>query len=479
MLQNKTITGVLWNFTEQFSRRGLEIIITLLLARFLAPEAYGHMAMMVVFLALAGTIMNSGLREALIRKKLVKQIDYNTAFYSNLFLGILSYFLLFVSAPAIADFYEEPELVVLIRVAGLSILINAFQVVQIADLTRALNFRTQLLTTVPATIISGVSAVFLAYAGWGVWALIAQILLSAFFITMFLWWSNAWRPTWTYSRNSLREMMGFGSYLFLENIFSIISKNLYIVVIAKLFGSGIAGYYFFATKIKELVTIQLISSIQKVTYSALANYQDDNRALKSGYRKVIGVATFIIFPVLTIIAALAEPLFKTFLPDRWLPAVPYLQLVLLSGIFFPLNNINLNILLVKGRSDLVLFIGFLKKIMLIGILLVSYRYGIYGILIGQIIGSVLNYIPNSYYSTRLINYPIRQQVSDFMPNLTLSGIVALIIYGASFLLHWPAAAVLMALASCAGILYIAGAHVLRLPAYLLARELLAERINRR
>ena len=173
-LAAKTTTGVLWNFGQQLATRGVGILVTLLLARFLVPEDFGLVAMMAVFLALGSSLMDSGFREALIRLENITQEDYATAFYANIVLGLVSYGILFAAAPAIAGFYEEPRLVDLIRVASLSVIIMSFQVVQVASLSRKLNFKAQLKASLPASVISGVIAVGLAYVGWGVWALVSQ-----------------------------------------------------------------------------------------------------------------------------------------------------------------------------------------------------------------------------------------------------------------------------------------------------------------
>ena len=477
-LRKKTITGIIWNFAQQIGRRGIGIVITLLLARFLAPADYGLVAMMAVFLDVANRLMDSGFKQALIRLESAWQTDLNTAFYANLGLGAVSYALLFLAAPLIAGFYDEPRLIELIRVAGLGILINAFQVVQSAILSRELNFKAQLQATIPAGIISGIVAVGLAYAGLGVWALITQMLLSSLITTALLWRLQGWRPALSFSRRSVGSMYNFGYKLFLSGLLDTVFRNISVIVIAKLFAASITGYYFFANKLNDLVIAQFAGSIQNVTYPALASIQGDDKRLKAGYRNVIQMTTFMLFPSMLFLAALAEPLFDFALPDKWFPAVLYLQLMCIAGFMYPLHSINLNILKVKARSDLFLYLEIIKKAMAVIILFICYRYGVIGILIGQIIGSVLAYIPNSYFSSMLINYTVREQMADFMPGLALSGVVALVIYGTGLLIHWPTIVKLSALGLAAGILYLAGAHLLKLQAYVLARQMLTARMSR-
>ena len=476
-LKKRTTVGIIWNFAEQLAKRGLSIIITILLARFLVPDDFGLIAMMAVFLGVASRLMDSGFKEALIQKKDATDVDFNTAFYTNLLFGLIAYGLLFASAPYIADYYQEPRLVNLIRVAGLSIIINSFQVIQSAILSRELNFKAQLKATLPATVISGSIAVLMAYFGYGVWALIVQMLISSLLTTVFLWTMKLWRPKWIYSIDSLKTMFAFSSYLLIAGLSNILFNNMYVVVIAKYFGATLAGYYFFADRIKELVVSQLVASIQTVTYPALSKIQDDPVRLKSGYRKVIAITTFLLFPAITMLAALAEPLFRVLLSEQWLPAVIYLQLMCMVAILNPLHAININILKVAGRSDLVLYIGFFKKFMMILIFIISFNYGVIGILIGQIISSVLTYIPNTYYSSKLINYSVREQLADFIPTLLLAGTIALITYSLVLLVNWPAIIVLLIFGTLAIILYLLGAHLLKLHAYVLVKQMISEKLK--
>ncbi|MDP2216516.1 MAG: lipopolysaccharide biosynthesis protein [Methanolobus sp.] len=477
-LTKKTTIGIFWNFAEKLSRRGIGLLVTLLLARFLTPEEYGLMAMLAVFIAVANSIMDLGFSHALIRKHNPTQEYFSTAFYSNLALGVLAYILLFSTAPFVALFYEEPRLTILIRVVGIVIIINAFQVVQNIILSRNLDFKTQLKAAVPATFISGLCAVVMAYAGFGVWALIAQTIISSLVFTFFLWSMDIWRPTFVFSQSSLSEMFGFGSKLFLSGLLDTIYRNIYIVVIAKLFTTTIAGHYFFASKIKELILNQLVNSIQTVTYPALATLQEDDIRLKVGYRKVIQVTTFGLFPVMALMAALAEPLFRVFLTDQWLPAVPYLQLMCIAGMMYPLHSINLNILKVKGRSDLFLYLEIVKKCISILILSVSIQFGVIGILIGQVISSLLSYLPNSYYSGKLIDYPAGEQIRDVLPGFLLSGIIAVLVYFAVEVSTQPALIELVLFGTLAGVMYIVASSVLKIKAMELAKEIVINKFGK-
>lgn len=446
-LSKKTTTGILWNFSEQLARRGIGIIVTLLLARFLVPEDFGLIAMMAVFLAVGGSLMDSGFREALIRLDNITQEDYATAFYANVLLGVVSYAILFAAAPTIASFYEEPRLVELIRVAALTIVVTSFQVVQVASLSRKLNFKVQLKASLPASLLSGGIAVLLAYNGWGVWALVVQNLLNALLHTVLLWRIEGWRPTWQISWLSLKGMYSFGHKLFLAGVLDTVFQNLYVIVIAKIFSASTAGLYFFANKIKELVVQQLVNSIQKVTYPALASVQNDDARLKLGYRKIVILMTMMLFPGILFTAALAEPIFQILLPEKWLPAVPYFELLCVASLMIPLHSINLNILKVKGRSDLFFYLEIVKKSVNALVLFLTYQHGVYAILLGQITTSYLNYIPNSYFSDKLLNYGMREQAKDFIPVMLIALMAAAVGYIFVHTIDWsPLVVIVVSLA---------------------------------
>ncbi len=424
----KTVRGVLWNLAEQFSRRGTNVLVTLLLAYFLTPEDFGLIAMMALFLALGQSLMNSGFREALIRLEDATEADYTTAFCANVLLGLVSYGLLFALAPFIAEFYDEPRLTELVRVTSLSVIIMSFQVVQVASLSRALNFKVQLKASFPASVLSGITALLLAYLGMGVWALVAQMVLNSLIHTVLLWFLEAWRPRASFSKDVLKRLYGFGYKLFFAGALDTTFKNLYVLVVAKVFAASTAGLYFFATKLKELLMAQLLQAVQNVTYPALASVQSDPVRLKQGYRKIVILMTFVIFPVLIFLAALAEPLFVLLLPSKWHGAVPYFQLLCIASILLPLHSINLNILKVKGRSDLFLYLEIVKKIMSGLVLYLTYEHGVIAILLGQIATSMLSYLPNSYFSKRLLDYGIIEQLKDVLPILAVASVFGGVTY---------------------------------------------------
>ncbi|MTI64681.1 lipopolysaccharide biosynthesis protein [Methylophaga sp.] len=478
-LREKTVTGVIWNLAEQITVRGISIFVTLLLAYFLSPEDFGLVAMITVFINIATALMDSGFKQALIKLPDAEQVDFNTAFYANIILGFVAYLLLFFTAPIISDFYAEERLTALIRVAGLVVIINVFQVVQYACLSRALNFRVQFRAALPASIISALVAIAMAYSGFGVWALIAQMLVSAAMVIIFLWWQYLWRPTLSWSLTSLKSMYQFGYKLFLADLLDVVFRNLYVVVIAKTFSVSIAGLYFFADKIKELLILRVVTSIQNVTYPALVKVGSSDGKLKSGYKKLIIFTSFALSPLVLFLAGLAEPLFILLLADKWLPASHYLQLMCIAGVLIPMHALNLNILKVKGRSDLSLIIEIVKKILLVAILVVSINYGVTGILYGQIISSILALGLNSYFSGVLISYRLEEQLVDFIPNIMLSGLIAYMLYEVYKLQIFNELVIVFLFGPLAILVYLVSSFVLKLEGLRICSDILSNNLNKK
>lgn len=411
-LGRKVSVGVLWNLASILMGRGASVLFTLFLARLLAPDAFGLIAMISVVFELANVLAQSGLGQAIIRSKLVSTEDLSTAFIANLGLSLAAYGALYLAAPWLANFYDQPQLTSLVRVAGLVVFLNALKLVQAAVLHRAMNFRAETVANTVGAVASGTIAVTLAYLGFGVWSLVAQILVSAAVSAGLLWAQSGWRPTTAFSLQSFRALFGFGSRLALESLVDVLFRNSYILVIGRLFSVELTGLYFFAKRLNDLVSQQLTGAVQQATFPALATLQDDDELLRVRYRQVLQVTVFMIAPAMLLLAALAEPLFKVFFAPEWGDAVPYLQWLCLVGLMYPLHALNINILKVKGRSDLVLYIGLAKRALNIALLIAAIPFGVEGIVISQVIGSVIALAPNTFYANKLIAYGLGAQLLD-------------------------------------------------------------------
>lgn len=464
-LSKKATTGVIWNFFEQLGRRAISLLVTLLLAYFLAPEDFGLLAMMALFLALATNLMDSGVKEALVRLPDVSDSDLSSAFFLNLGLGFIAYLALCFAAPWIANFYHEPRLVALLQVSGLVVVINAFQVIQIVIMTRSLDFKSQVKITLPASIVSGLIAIVMGYWGMGVWALIGQMISSSVLITVFFWAKSFWRPRFVVNGSFFLEILNFGYKLFISGVLSILAKNIFTAVIAKLYSTTTAGLYYLSEKMLDVLMGQLVYAIQNVTYPVLSSIQDDTSRLKLGYRKILRISVFIIFPIVLVAAALAEPLFKLIFSEKWWAASSYFQIMCLGFVLYPLHAINLNILKVRGRSDLFLKLEIIKVSISILILTITLNKGVEAILLGQVLSSIIAYFSNGYYSMQLIKYSLLEQFQDFAPSFTLATLSALLIYFSQCWLHWHYLMEVILFATLGAVFYLAFAYHLKLNAF--------------
>lgn len=463
-LTKRTFWGAVWSAFELLLRRGITVIVTLLLAYFIAPDEYALLAMMAIFITLGSSLMDAGISQAIVRLKNTTDQHLNTAFFSNIGFGLLAYALLWCLSPTIASFYDQPSLVVLIRVAALTIVFNALHTTHSALLTRQLQFKTQLKASVPAAICSAIVAITLALLGFGIWAVIAQTITAAIVQGILIWHFCRWRPSLNVCPAAFSALFGFGNKMFASSVLDIVFNNLYVIVIAKQFTVAVTGMYFFAANIKMLITQQLIDSLQKATYPALSSKQDDDKTLKKNYQILIRVTTFLFFPMMLVIALSAPALFSVFLPDNWAHAAHYLQLMCLATLLYPLHAINLNLLKVKGRSDLFLFVEIIKKAIIAIVLLITYQYSIEAIICGQLIASILCYFPNAFYAKRLIGYSISEQITDFMPALLLTFTVAAVHFYVSYWLSSSVAITLGLLAPSLLINYAVIAKRLHFPA---------------
>lgn len=477
---SKTISsGAAWNLLGLLLNRTSTVIFTLFLARLIAPEDFGKIAMMAVFFELAYHAVNSGLQQAIIRSPKISQTDLSTAFIANIGCSALIYVALFLLAPIVATFYDQIELTNLLRVAGLGVLVNSLSLVPEALYQRRMQFRTLMKLSLIATLSSGLIAVLMAYKDFGVWSLVAQMLSLRIISTILIWQQISWRPILTFKFSSFTKLFGFGYKLLIEGVLEILYQNTYILVIAKLLSAEVLGLYYLADKINSLIAPQISNAIQKASLPALATIQDQKELLCNEYRKIITISMLLISPIIVGIVVLAPYGFPIFFSEEWEKSAIFLQLLCIAGLLYPLHLMNFNILVVKGRSDLVLWVGLVKKIVGIIILIISIPFGIYGILIGQIIASLLALIPNIYFSYLLIGYGYREQLTDLSRS-----VAAAVLSGISIVLlsrTLPLSASLMFLSmSLAGFsIYLGIAYLLNRKELMLLIQLISKKGNDR
>ena len=423
-LKHKTVKGVGWSFIDNLSSSGITFLVGLVLARLLTPSEYGIMAILTIFIAVSNSIVDSGFSNALVRKTNAKRVDYNTVFLFNLVVSGLLYVVLFFAAPAISVFFKEPLLVEVMRVIGWVLVINALAIIPRTLFVKEVNFKTQTKVSLIASISSGVVGIGMALAGMGVWSLVGQQLSRQLLNTLFLWIYCKWRPVWEFSVQSFKELFGFGSKLLLSGLLDTVFKEIYSLVIGRCYTSAQLGQYTRANQFNQIFSSNLTTVIQRVSYPVLSSIQDEPERLREAYRKVIKSTTLISFACMLGLAAVAKPLIILLIGEKWLPAVGFLQIICFSSMLYPLHAINLNILQVKGRSDLFLKLEIVKKIIAVGPLVLGVLFSIEYMLWGSVCTSFIAYFLNSYYSATLINYPTREQIKDILPTFIVSILTA-------------------------------------------------------
>lgn len=427
-LKKQAISGVLWSTVQLFGNLLINFGISLILARLLLPSEFGLIAMLGVFMGIGTALLSAGLASSLIRTPEVDDLDYSTVFYFNLVGSIVIYILIFVCAPLIAAFYDQELLTSIVRVYCITFIINAFTAVQSTRLTKILDFKTQAKISIPSLIIGGSVGVTMAYNGFGVWSLVGSAIMQSLAAAIQLWHYSKWTPLWAFDVKKFKYHFSFGVKLMASGLLDTIFSNSYTIIIGKFFAPAQVGFYNRASNLRMLPVTSISSIITRVSYPLFAAIQDDDIRLKSVYKRIMQMVIFLVAPTLILMAVLAEPLFRFLYTEKWLPAVPYFQILAFGAIMTPVHIYNLQILNVKGRSDLFLKLEIVKKILVIVVILVSFQYGIFGLLYGSIFTSIGAFIINTHYSGKFLNYSAWQQTKDLLPIIALAGLAGAVVY---------------------------------------------------
>lgn len=418
-LKQKAAKGILWSTVERFSVQGVQFVIMIVMARLLTPYDYGIIGMLAIFIAVAQSLIDSGFSQALIRKQDRTDVDNNTVFYFNIVVSALLYLILYVSAPFVADFYDTPQLCTVMRVVCLGIVFNSFAVVQRALLTIRIDFKTQAKAALTAAATSGIVGIVMAWHCFGVWSLVVQQLLNLGVNTGLLWLLSKWRPRLVYSWRSFHELFAFGSKLLASGLLDTVYRNIYPIVIGKLFSASSLGHYTRAHQFSEFPSSNVTGIIQRVTYPVLCEIQNDDVRLANIYRKFLKLSAFVIFPLMAGLAAVAGPFVNIMLGSQWGFCGQLLQVICFSMMWYPVHSINLNLLQVKGRSDLFLRLEVIKKILGVAVLCVTAPFGLMVMCYGQIFSSLVSLVINTYYTGKLINVGFVRQMRDLLPTTIL------------------------------------------------------------
>lgn len=422
-LKDKTITGVLWSAVQKFGSTALTFISTIVLARLLLPEDYGCIGMLAIFMAVASTFIDGGFGSALIQKKNPTREDYSTMFFWNLGLSVFLYLILFLSAPLIARFYKLDVLCPVLRVQGVVLIVNAVRIVQTNQLRKQLKFKKIASVDLSVSTVSLAVTIYLAYKGYGVWALVVQQLLVSVLTTFIYWTTSHWTPLLVFSKQSFKELFGFGGYVLLSNLINTLCNNIQGLLIGRLYNPATMGYYSKAKSTEDLSSTFISNIMDQVTYPVLSEAQNDKELMIRMLKKFIGVLAYVTFPIMLLLILLAKPIFVLLYSDRWLPSVPYFQILCIAGLFICLQGINYYAVAAVGKSDS-LFKGTLLKrsiglVLIIGGLAL---FGIKGLLVGMVLGSFSIYFINAYLVSKHVGYKLVQQFCDLLPIIALAGL---------------------------------------------------------
>lgn len=421
-LKNRTISGMIWSFSDTIGTQFVQLLVQIFLARLLMPEDFGIIGMVTVFIALFETFIDSGFTQGLIREKDTTQEDYSTVFLFNLGMSFLLYLILFISSDLISQFFQEPKLVSIIRILSIVLIINAFGLIQKTMLIKNINFKIQSKINITSSIIAGIIAIMFAIYGFGVWSLVINIISKQFLQALLFSIANRWVPSFCFNVKSFKRLFSFGWKLLVSRIFTTIYENIYYLIIGRSFSAADLGFYTNARKLKDTIASSISNSVQKVSYPVLSTIQDDEERLKRGYRQIIKNSVFIHFPLMFGLVATAPLLLRILLGKNWIPAIPYFQILCLGGLVYPLHSINLNILQVKGRSDLYLLVNFIKKVVGFSLIavVIFLKLGILGLLWATVVSSFISYFINAFYSEKLLSYSVFEQIKDVMPIFLIS-----------------------------------------------------------
>jgi teichuronic acid exporter len=412
--------ALLWSGTEQVAVQLIRFLIGIVLARLLTPAEFGLVGMIMVFTGIAQVFVNCGFGEALIQKQDATHADESSVFYANIGLGVVSGLLLFLTAPLIANFYGQSDLVWYTRVFAVVIVINSFGVVQSTLLTKALDFRTQFKVNLAATVCAGIVAIFMSFHGCGVMSLVALYLVGDLVRVVLLWVLRPWRPDNAFSFASLRNLFPYSSRLFASGLLNSVFSEIYAVVIGKLFQPTVLGLFTRARQFPLLPADFLTAIAGKIAFPLFASIQEDKPALKDALRRALKGLAWLSFPLLLGLGVVAHSLVLLLLTEKWMACAPYIQLLCFSAALKPLSMAHLKALAAQGRGDLFLRLEIIKKPLIIVVVALTYRYGVEGMLWGDVANSLVSYYINAYYSNRLLAYLWKEQLRDLMPYIAVS-----------------------------------------------------------
>lgn len=427
------LSNLIWRFMERCGSQLISFVVSVVLARLLAPELYGSIALVTVITSILQVFVDSGMANALIQKKDTDDLDYSSVFYFNLVFCLVLYLGLFLAAPFIARVYEDGSLVPVIRVLGLTLVVSGVKNVQQAYVSKTMQFRRFFFATLGGTLFSAVVGISMAYMGYGIWALVMQQLLNAAVNTAILWLTVGWKPRLAFSFTRLAGLISYGWKLLVSALLDTVYNKLYQLVVGIVYSSADLAYYNKADQLPVLVVENINSSIDSVLLPVLSAEQDKRLVVREMTRRAIKMSTYVMMPMMAGLAACAEPLVRLLLTEKWLPCVPYMQIFCVCYAFYPLHTANLNAIKAMGRSDMFLYLELVKKAVGILALVITMYMGVFYMALSRIFTGVLSQLINAFPNKKLLDYPYLEQLKDMAPSILLSALMAAGVYLLTFL----------------------------------------------
>ena len=428
-VKNELRNSFIWNAIENVSRMGIQFIIGVILARLLNASDYGILGIISVFIAISQTLIDAGFSNALIQKKECNKEDYSTVFWINISIALLVFLILYIAAPWVSLFYESEVLMAILRVMGLSMVIQSLYTVHKVKLTKDLKFKTLAYIAFLSSILSGFIAIICAYMGWGVWALATQTILAILMQGVFIVYFSHWKPLLLFSKDSFKQLFNFGSKLLVSNLLYTVFNNIYNLVIGKVFQPVTLGYFTRADGYAKLVPNNVSGILQNIMLPVLSKQQDDDEGLKRIYTKFVKLTSFFIYPMSLLFCVLAKPMIILMLTDKWANTIPFLQVLCIASLFDHLISINNNYLMVKGKSDYILRLSASSKVFLILVLVASFRFGIIAVAWSKFVYYIITFFISSYYLKKSMNIGMLHVLKCTSPIFLASALVALFAWG--------------------------------------------------
>ena len=459
--EKKILTNFIWRFAERCGSQIVTFVVSVVLARILAPSDYGTITLVTVFTTILQVFVDSGLGTALVQKKDADDLDFSSVFYFNCALCLVLYLGMFAAAPLIAKFYENTELVPIIRVISLTVVVSGLKNVQQAYVSRNMQFKRFFYSSVGGVVFSAVLGIALAKAGCGVWALVAQQLSNVAVNTAILWITVKWRPKKMFSRERLKGLLSFGWKLLVSALLDTGYSNLRNLIIGKVYSTADLAYYDQGDKFPKVIVTNINTSIDSVLLPSMSSEQDDRERVKNMTRRAIKTSTYIMAPLMMGLAFCAEPVVTLVLTEKWLPCVPFLRIFCITYMFWPVHTANLNAIKAMGHSDWFLKLEIIKAVFCLAALLATVNFGVTAIAYSALFTSAASQIINAWPNKKLLGYGYLEQVRDFAPGILLAVAMGVCVYFIGCI-PLPTAVTLVIQVVSGAVIYFGASYVLKL-----------------